>query len=453
MCYTEEVAVDKDSPETKALIRHGAAPNNRRKTLLEFVRNNKEHLLEGHKNYLKLMLLKKISPELETMKRLKREEGDMKFKHLFQDLSHINIEDNLESLDNEHFSEYLKNDQGQNKLQRARSAHKSRNGLYEKKSKPFKFLILPPKRSLSRMRMEVRNTSTNKTNKVTRAKKDNGLTGQGKNICVDLFKVNDKLKTFTHMNFNDADGFDKVNHENETSLIIEENKVSLKEQLEHLISSNINELKYKINETLFKSEKPGIICYRDRLVKSTKHIEKYKCMSLKLYHSIPISMIDFGRYLINHIESEDKFKIEYLSSESSLLKNIEKKLVAISLHDHGMLKYLIDKWDSIDLSYERRLYVLKKLIYNPRDIYFYLEKETEALSDYVSKTEALFKDIQYRERLKYQISNKKKRGINVSKYMNELGTCSANLKNKLKRIKVKYDIDVIWRGIVYEWVF
>jgi hypothetical protein len=341
---------------------------------------------------------------------------DKNLKNLFTqqscELSDINdVDDGQVSYDNDNMFEFMRTSPQAGSLRR-----KVKTNLYNEKTKPFKFLILPPKRSLSSRNYFAKKSLQVKYNQSVKPGKIQ-IVHKARPLCVDLLKINQKLKTFSNLNYIDIADEKESEKFKLCSLIIEGiESDDFKEKLDKIILSNIEELKCKINDTVFKHMKVGIIAFKGRNKnKSGKMFNKliYKPISLQPNDlKVPESLKEIRNYLAKHFESEEKNKLVYSSRVEKLFNEIRKKLRSIDLEDHGLLNFINEKWEIMNISYNRRLEFLNvQLNIDYKKIYYNLEQESESLSEYYFKTEGIYEDIKFREKLKYIISQKIKKSI------------------------------------------
>ena len=175
--------------------------------------------------------------------------------------------------------------------------------------------------------------------------------------------------------------------------------------------------------------------------------------SIQIDKNIPISITEFGKYLINHIEKEEKYKILYLSEIKQLKTKIKKIFIQSKKNDHCLTEFMIELWDKIDTSYFTRYQILKQLIHlSPLNLYTFLDRETEYLTNYFQITQIIFSQIKKRENLKSKLQVKANKNELLSCDREELDYLTNNLDNNIKSFKQKFKgLDIIWKGIRYEW--
>ena len=226
-----------------------------------------------------------------------------------------------------------------------------------------------------------------------------------------------------------------------------------------LEKKNLNEKEKKLTENIkSKNPKKKNLSKKEITNKNTKletedNNIKSIFYSIQIDKNIPISITEFGKYLINHIEKEEKYKILYLSEIKQLKTKIKKIFIQSKKNDHCLTEFMIELWDKIDTSYFTRYQILKQLIHlSPLNLYTFLDRETEYLTNYFQITQIIFSQIKKRENLKSKLQVKANKNELLSCDREELDYLTNNLDNNIKSFKQKFKgLDIIWKGIRYEW--
>ena len=185
----------------------------------------------------------------------------------------------------------------------------------------------------------------------------------------------------------------------------------------------------------------------------TKPQKKNIFYSLQLDKSIPTSVTSFGKYLITHIEKEENYKILYNNELKKLKAQLLKIFTSEDLTDHCLIDYMIELWDKLEISYVNRYQIMKRLSKLTADnLYHFLDRETEYLTEYFQVSEDIFKTIKQRELLKSKLQIKVNRGGDLEDNKDGLNDITMKIEKMIKAFKAKYtNLDVIWKGLRYEW--
>ena len=175
--------------------------------------------------------------------------------------------------------------------------------------------------------------------------------------------------------------------------------------------------------------------------------------SIQINKNIPITISEFGKYLINHIEKEEKYKIIYYNELKKFKLQIQRIFKKSKRTDHFLTEYLFDLWDKINTSFYIRFQILKKITkFSVEKLYEFLDIETEYLSNYYQISEKIFRDIDKRENLKNKLQTKANRNelsVNDKENFDEL---TKNLEISIYNFQKKYKkLDIIWKGLRYNW--
>jgi hypothetical protein len=82
------------------------------------------------------------------------------------------------------------------------------------------------------------------------------------------------------------------------------------------------------------------------------------CLSLRLNGNIPVTIVDFGKFLVKYIENEENYRILYEKENKNLKAKIRKIFEQEKVSDHCLLDYMIELWDKIEVSYCNRYKIL-----------------------------------------------------------------------------------------------
>ena len=237
------------------------------------------------------------------------------------------------------------------------------------------------------------------------------------------YKVNNKPKTDIKTNFNYSNN------------IINNNNKKINNY------SNLN--RYKNQEILKKN-------YNDFIFDKNKNI----FYSLEISPNIPTNISDFGKFLISHIENEENYKILFYRELKSFKLKIKKIFSLSNSSDHCLTDYLLDLWEKIDISFYIRYQIMNNIIkLNANDLYIFLDRETEYLTNYFQISEQIFDMIKKRENIKAKLQAKNNRNeIILEKDRESLDEITQKLEEDIKLFKNNYKgMNIIWKGIYYEW--
>ena len=223
----------------------------------------------------------------------------------------------------------------------------------------------------------------------------------------------------------------KTNIEMNQNDIIENNEKELNENLENNKKTN-----QKINESYNYKPKSKTIFY-----------------SIQINKNIPISISEFGKYLIKHIEKEEKYKILYYNEVKKFKLQIQKIFKQSKKTDHFLTDYLFDLWNKVNTSFYTRYQILKQIVkFSAEKLYEFLDIETEYLSNYYQITENIFKEIEKRENLKAKLQTKANRNELKNADKENLDEITKNLEILIQNFQKKFKkLDIIWKGLRYNW--
>jgi hypothetical protein len=176
--------------------------------------------------------------------------------------------------------------------------------------------------------------------------------------------------------------------------------------------------------------------------------------SIQISPNIPTNISDFGKFLISHIENEENYKTLFYRELKSFKIKIKKIFSNSNTSDHCLTDYLLDIWDKIEISYFIRYQIMKNIInLNSNDLYAFLDRETEYLTNYFQLSEKIFEKIKKRENIKAKLQAKTNRNemiLDIER--DKLDEITKILENEIKMFKNNYEgMNIIWKGIYYEW--
>ena len=216
--------------------------------------------------------------------------------------------------------------------------------------------------------------------------------------------------------------------------------------------------KYLNNMNQNKNNFPNLKQYKKQEVKNKTNndfiFDKNKNIfySIQIGPNIPTNFSDFGKYLISHIENEDNYKALFYRELKSFKIKIKKKFYNST--DHCLTEYLLDIWEKIDVSFFIRYQILKNIIkLNANDLYNFLDRETEYLTNYFQISEKIFENIKKRENIKAKLQAKNNRNEMILQIdRDKLDEVTQILEEDIKMFKEKYEgMNIVWKGIYYEW--
>ena len=86
------------------------------------------------------------------------------------------------------------------------------------------------------------------------------------------------------------------------------------------------------------------------------------------------------------------------------------------------------------------------------NLYNFIDRETEYLTNYFQITENIFDEIKKRENFKLKLQVKLNRNELLPGDKEEFEEMTKNLEKNILKFKKKFDgIDIIWQGMKYEW--
>ena len=115
---------------------------------------------------------------------------------------------------------------------------------------------------------------------------------------------------------------------------------------------------------------------------------------------------------------------------------------------------MLDIWEKIDVSFFIRYQILKNIIkLKVNDLYMFLDRETEYLTNYYQISEKIFENIKKRENIKAKLQLKNNRNEMILQVdRDKLDEVTQILEEDIKAFKDKYEgMNIVWKGIYYEW--
>ena len=166
-------------------------------------------------------------------------------------------------------------------------------------------------------------------------------------------------------------------------------------------------------------------------------------------------MKDFSIFLNNHIKEEEKYEKIFLNNFKKFIYKIHHMLIKIKDEnsDSFLIDNLLNLWNKINLSYQKRYDILKFIINlkEPYKIYNLLENENMHLLKYYKLSENLFKEIKIREMKKINLQKLIDKKMNFIKEQKQLDVLTKKLSEKIFNFKYENKgYEIIWRGIKYE---
>lgn len=82
------------------------------------------------------------------------------------------------------------------------------------------------------------------------------------------------------------------------------------------------------------------------------------CVSLTLEKNVPLSLIEFGKFLIKYIEKEENYRLLFDKEIKKIKDKIKKVFEKNNQSDHCLLDYILELWDKLEVSYSVRYRIL-----------------------------------------------------------------------------------------------
>ncbi len=82
------------------------------------------------------------------------------------------------------------------------------------------------------------------------------------------------------------------------------------------------------------------------------------CVSLGLEKNIPLSLIDFGKFLLKYIEKEENYRLLFEKEIKKIKDKIKKIFEKNNQSDHCLLDYILELWDKLEVSFSIRYRIL-----------------------------------------------------------------------------------------------
>ena len=319
--------------------------------------------------------------------------------------------------------------------------------------------------NLNQLNKQLDDILINSFEKIDNNYKKNKLLRNPSNNSVNLKEINNQIKLNSGRSFKSFSNRKVLSNDNKINKMIqsqkfEQDSISPIHSNANLLNNNIKEIdNYKQTINVSKEISPIITKDNSINIKNKPILKKNEDNSKKIFYSIqidkhvPISITGFGKYLIEHIEREEKYKLLYNNELKSFQSKIEKIFENTKGKDHYLTDYMIDLWNKLETSYFTRYEIMKQIInLHPSNLYNFLDRETEYLINYYKISEKIFSDIQKRENLKLKLqiqANRNDIKVNDHKKFNEI---TILLENSISEFKKKFtNVDIIWKGLRYQW--
>ena len=121
--------------------------------------------------------------------------------------------------------------------------------------------------------------------------------------------------------------------------------------------------------------------------------------------------------------------------------------------DHCLTDYMLELWEKLEISFITRYQILKQMLkLKALELYSFLDRETEYLTEYYQISEEIFKMIKQRESIKLKLQTKLNRNEILPDDRNGLDEITKDIEERIKNFKITYkNLDIVWKGIRYEW--
>ncbi len=319
--------------------------------------------------------------------------------------------------------------------------------------------------NLNQLNKQLDDILINSFEKIDNNYKKNKLLRNPSNNSVNLKEINNQIKLNSGRSFKSFSNRKVLSNDNNINKMIqsqkfEQDSISPIHSNANLLNNNIKDIdNYKQTINVSKEISPIITKDNSINIKNKPIVKKNEDDSKKIFYSIqidkhvPISISGFGKYLIEHIEREEKYKLLYNNELKSFQSKIEKIFENTKGKDHYLTDYMIELWNKLQTSYFTRYEIMKQIInLHPSNLYNFLDRETEYLINYYKISEKIFSDIQKRENLKLKLqiqANRNDIKVNDHKKFNEI---TISLENSISEFKKKFtNVDIIWKGLRYQW--
>ena len=281
--------------------------------------------------------------------------------------------------------------------------------------------------------------------------KINDDTAENNKNIKDLNK-NLRGKTYNaNINIKEKENNFKKQKINTNKVVYNKPKTQIKTNFDYTNNLNKNTNNYSI---LNKPQKKSIIKNNNDNNNFIFDKNKNIFYSIQISPNIPTNISDFGKFLISHIEKEDNYKILFFQELKSFKLKIKKIFSSSNSSDHCLTDYLLDIWEKIDVSFFIRYQILKNIIkLKVNDLYMFLDRETEYLTNYYQISEKIFENIKKRENMKAKLQLKNNRNEMILQVdRDKLDEVTQILEEDIKLFKEKYEgMNIVWKGIYYEW--
>lgn len=202
------------------------------------------------------------------------------------------------------------------------------------------------------------------------------------------------------------------------------------------------------------TQQGGPVQFNNRvIVKNNGLDQSHTFYSIQLDQSIPTTVSEFGKYLIAHIEKEENYRILFQSEIRKIKMGIKRIFSAEKSTDHCLTDYMLELWEKLEISFITRYQILKQMLkLKALELYSFLDRETEYLTEYYQISEEIFKMIKQRESIKLKLQTKLNRNEILPDDRNGLDEITKDIEERIKNFKITYkNLDIVWKGIRYEW--
>lgn len=176
---------------------------------------------------------------------------------------------------------------------------------------------------------------------------------QDKN-CVDLNKINKHLTNLNnHLNNSSNIILSEIQKQEPT---IKPTAISPKQMN---ITSNQDILNNNINNNL--SFMKSVYNINNSAGINNLSTKNNDCNSLTLEKNIPLSLNEFGKFLIKYIEKEENYRVLFEKEIKKIKEKIKKIFEKNNQSDHCLLDYILELWDKLEVSFSIRYKILMDL--------------------------------------------------------------------------------------------
>ena len=177
--------------------------------------------------------------------------------------------------------------------------------------------------------------------------------------AVNLMEVNKKFKNIKTIT-TDCN----VSQKKDVSLIIKDEKASLKENLNNMIQSSVIKSNPLSSESDLKISvtSPFRSVINNSELKNEPQEKDDNLFSLKVQETTPLNLNEFGKFLVKHIDEEENYRLLFEKELSKIKQKIKKIFENENNTDHCLFEYIIELWEKLEISYINRYKILSELI-------------------------------------------------------------------------------------------